>query len=165
MKTVRTVLTVVVALSIAGSALAAEKRKGKAAKKLPAPAAEALPILAKLDLSADQKAKIEEINKEFGPKVTEARKKLDEILTPEQRRARAEANKEAKAAGKKGKELRQAIDEAMKLSDEQKTKVAEARKALAALQKEIRGKVMDLLTEEQKENVKKAQKGGKKAEK
>ena len=165
MKSVRTVLTLAVALLIAGSALAAEKRKGKAAKKPPAPAIEALRMIEKLDLTADQKAKIEEIRKECGPKVAEAQKKLDEILTAEQRRARAEAAKEAKAAGKKGKEAQQAVDEAMKLTDEQKDKMAEARKAMAALQKEIRGKVMDLLTAEQKENLKKAQKGGKKADK
>lgn len=165
MKIVRTVLTLALALLIAGSALAAEKRKGKAAKKPPAPTIEALRMVEKLDLTADQKAKIEELKKEFGPKVAEAAKKLDEILTAEQKQARAEASKTAKAAGKKGKEAQQAVDEAMKLTDEQKDKMAEARKAMAALQKEIRGKVMDLLTAEQKENLKKAQKGGKKADK
>ncbi len=165
MRTVRIVLTLAVALVIAGSALAGEKRKGKAAKKPPPPAIEALRMIEKLDLTADQKDKIDQIRKECGPKVAEAQKKLDEILTPEQRRARAEAAKEAKAAGKKGKEAMQAIDEAMKLTDEQKEKIAQARKAMAALQKEIRGKVMEVLTEEQRENLTKLQKGGKKKEK
>ena len=49
-------------------------------------------------------------------------------MTPEQKKARAEALKAAVAAGKKGKELSQAISSAVTLTAEQKTKMAEAPK-------------------------------------
>ena len=46
--------------------------------------------------------------------------------------------------------------QAMKLTDEQKAKMAEGRKAMGELTKEIREKVTKLLTPEQQEVLKKA---------
>ena len=72
------------------------------------------------------------------------------ILTPEQKQARQEAMKAAKAAGKSRAEARKEAQAAVKLTGDQKTKLAEVQKANLALRKEIRGKVMAILTPEQK---------------
>jgi Spy/CpxP family protein refolding chaperone len=111
-------------------------------------------MLAEIELTAEQKAKLEALKKEMGPKLMEARKKTEGILTEEQRNARAEAQKAARAAGKTGQEARAAAEAAVKLTDEQKTKMAAARKAAGELQRQVRDKVMALLTPEQKETIK-----------
>ena len=49
----------------------------------------------------EQQKKVDEINKEYGPKLAELMKKMK--LTPEQREAEQEARKKAKEEGKKGK--------------------------------------------------------------
>ncbi len=54
-----------------------------------------LPVLKGLDLSADQKAQIDALKKEFQPKLDE-RKLLESILTPEQKAKLAEAKKQMK---------------------------------------------------------------------
>lgn len=103
-----------------------------------------------ITLTDDQKAKVAEIEKEFAPKMKEAREKLDKVLTEEQKKARQDVLKEARTSSKKGKELQQAIQDALKLSDEQKKNYDEADKALAALRLQIRDKVEPILTDEQK---------------
>ena len=162
MRTAGTALTLVVALLIACSVLAAEKKCD--VKKAPAcPAAQRVDKwVAGLTLTDDQKTSLTDLKKEYGPKLVAAIKKMD-VKTPEQKKATAEAVKEAKAAGKKGKELHQAVDAAVTLTDEQKTQLADAKKDVGALEKELRQKVMSVLTPEQKEQVKKAHKAKKAA--
>jgi Spy/CpxP family protein refolding chaperone len=105
-------------------------------------------MLKGLDLTADQKAKVKEVGKEFHSKMKAA---ADSILTDEQKKARDEAIKSAKDAGKKGREIQKAAREAVKLTDEQKAKMKDAMKPVA---KEIRDKLMAILTPEQKEQLK-----------
>ena len=62
--------------------------------------------------------------------------------------------KAAKAAGKKGKEVQEAVETAAKLTDEQKAETAAARKAMGEFQKQLRERVLGLLTPEQKETIK-----------
>ena len=62
----------------------------------------------------------------------------------------------ARAAGKRGPEVRESIQAAMKLTDAQKAKLAEGRKAMGTLNKEIMGKVKTVLTPEQQDVLKKA---------
>ena len=76
--------------------------------------------------------------------------------TAEQKKARDEAVKAAKDAGKKGRELFEAGNAALKLTDEQKAKTAECFKAMEISNKEIRDKITKLLTPEQQEVLKKA---------
>ena len=96
----RMVLTLAVALLIASPVLAAPK---KGEKKAVCPAAQAVDQMTRgLTLTDDQKAKLDSIKKEFGPKLTEAMKALD-VLTPEQKQAGKDAAKAAKAAGKKAR--------------------------------------------------------------
>jgi Spy/CpxP family protein refolding chaperone len=106
----------------------------------------------KLNLTDEQKAKVADLKKEYGPKLKEAHDQMDSILTPEQKKDRDEALKAAKAEKKRlsPKEL----GEVMKLTDEQKAKMAEAGKANHALYKEVRDKVMEILTPEQKDQLK-----------
>jgi len=157
-------LTLAVVLLMASPLLAGPGKRGpkKEKKARPCPAAQRVERMLKgIDLTDAQKAQLKEIQKEFGPKLAEAMKKMA-VLTPEQKKARAEAAKAAKAAGKKGKEAREAVQAAVKLTDEQKAKMAEARKAMRPLEKELREKVLGVLTPEQKEKLPKPKHHGRK---
>jgi Skp family chaperone for outer membrane proteins len=135
---------------VAMSGLAQAQNAKKAAK-----AAEAVfEIPKEITLTDEQKAKLEEIKKEQSPKVSELQKKLDTVLTAEQKAARKEATSKAKADGKKGKDLQAAVDEAMKLTDEQKKQRSELQPELAKLQQSIKEQIHGLLTDEQKTHYK-----------
>ncbi|MGO8744995.1 MAG: YfdX family protein [Thermoguttaceae bacterium] len=91
------------------------------------------------------------MKKDFAPKLAAAAKDLH-VLTPEQKKACAAA----RAAGKTGEEIDQAVDAAVKLTDEQKAKLAAAKKEISALHKDLRQKVLAVLTPEQQKQLKKA---------
>ena len=156
MRTARIALPLVLALAIACPVLAAGKCC--AAKKAPAcPAAQRVDKMVEgLTLTDAQKASLAAVKKQYGPKLTAAIKKLD-VRTPEQKKAAAQAAKEAKAAGKTGKELHQAIEAAVKLTDTQKTQLACAKKEMGTVEKDLCKKVMAVLTPEQKQELKKCQ--------
>src|SRR5262249_27008174 len=101
--------------------------------------------LRELDLTEGEVAKIEEIRKEFRPKIEKAMEGLRGTLTAEQRQAREGAVK----AGKRRRE----VLAAMKLTDEQKQKVEAVGKEVAALVREEMGQARDVLTAEQKEKL------------
>lgn len=108
----------------------------------------------------EQKTQIEEIKKEQMPKMMEYFQKAEAMLTDEQKKARIEAVKTAKTAGKNPKEMMEAIEAALNLTEEQKTQRSELRKEMEASQKELMQKIMGLLTPEQKESMmKKAMEG------
>jgi hypothetical protein len=77
-----------------------------------------------------------------------------DILTPEQKKAHAEAIKAAKEAGKKGKDLLEAAA-SVQFTDEQKTQQAENTKQRYALVRELNKRVMTVLSAEQKGQLKK----------
>ena len=154
----RTILTLALALLIASPAIALAKGEKKPA---PCPATQFVNQMTKnLTLTDDQKTKLEGFEKEFGPKMVDAAKAGD-VLTPEQKKARHEAEKAAKAAGKKGKDFKQAVDDATKVTPEQKTKIDDAAKQLKGLQKDLRDKVLSVLTDEQKDQLKPKKKANK----
>ena len=164
MRAVRYVLVLALVLAITAPLMAQEEGRKKGQKRRPR-AREGFTVVPRqmlegLELTAEQKEKLKGLEKEYGPKLKEARAKMDSIITDEQKKARAEAMKAAKEAGKKGKELRQAVEAAVQLTDEQKAKMAEARKAMGPLQREVREKFMALLTPEQKEAIKEKMKKG-----
>jgi len=109
-----------------------------------------------LDLTDAQKASIEEIKKEFGPKLKAAQEKQDSILTEEQKKSRAEAFRKARESGEGFQNMRQTIEKALNLTDAQKKDMEAARKASEDLNRELMNKVTSLLTPEQKEKVEKA---------
>jgi len=161
MRMARNVLVLALVLAMAAPLMAQREGRRKEGKRRRPAKVKQEPLqfmlgnlLKEIELTAEQKAKLEQLKKEMGPKVMEARKKVDSIFTEEQRKARAEAQKAARAAGKTGKEARNAVEAAVKLTEEQKVKFAAARKAAGELQRQVRDKIMVLLTPEQKEVIK-----------
>ncbi len=153
MRVLRAVLILVVAVLIACPVVAQEKKKGRrGGARGSDPTAR---LLEGLNLTDEQKAKVEEVSKELAPKVAELRKKQEGILTDEQKKAREEALKEARSAGKSRQETAKAVEDAVKLTDEQKAKRAEVGKEMADLQKTRMEKIKAFLTAEQKEQLEK----------
>jgi Spy/CpxP family protein refolding chaperone len=97
--------------------------------------------LKELDLTDGEIAKIQEIRKEYKPKVVKAMEGLHGILNDEQKKAREQALE----AGKKRAEVVAALN----LNDQQKEKVAEVAKDLATNVREEMEKIRDVLSEEQ----------------
>ena len=153
-KIIHTLSILLLAFAFAAPTYSADNEKKK--KKKPAPAAVRVPK--GIELNEDQRAKVEALNKEFGPKLAACRKEAAGVITADQKKARSEAMKAAKAAGKKGKELRAAAEAASKVTEDQKQQLARCKKDMGALQKEIRAQLAGILTDEQKAKLK----GGKK---
>lgn len=127
--------------------------KGKKAKKAPpTPAVFSLPK--GVELTPEQTTKFDELKAQYATKFADAQKKVADVFTEEQRATRQAAMKEAKAAGKKNKELKGAVDAAVQLTDDQKQKLATAEAELNQLTKEIRKQIVGLLTAEQRQALK-----------
>ncbi len=103
-----------------------------------------------ISLSSEQKAQLDEIKKEQGPKFAELSTKLKSVLTEEQKAARKEALAKAKADGVSRKMRSAAVQDALKLTDEQKKLKSELQPELTSLRRSIKRKIYDLLTDEQK---------------
>lgn len=101
-------------------------------------------------LTEEQQEKLNGLKKEYGPKLAEAQKKIDDILTTDQKSARKDALAKAKAENAKGKARQTLINDALKLTDEQQPKWDAAQKEAQELQATVRGKISELLTDEQK---------------
>jgi hypothetical protein len=102
---------------------------------------------------------IEKLAAEYGPKLQAADKKMASIFTAEQNKARAEALKAAKEAGKSAEDLRAAVITALKLTPEQEKSQEAAQKEIKDLRVAFDKAVMGLLTEEQQQKVRAAKKG------
>lgn len=168
-KLARTILLFALVAAVAAPAMAQNKKKGKKKRGRKGRRNVALvfrlPRAVTATLTADQKSKLQAINKEYRPKLLELRKKQGEVLTAEQKATLAKA-----VEGKKGRERGAALRAARKsitLSSDQKKQQAALRKQERALRAEINKKVNSVLTDEQKELRKKSskRKGGKKRKK
>jgi Spy/CpxP family protein refolding chaperone len=122
-------------------AAAKEERQERRAEGL----AERVAHLGELDLTEGEIAKIGEIRKEYRPKIEQALKQLQGLLSDEQKKARQEALK----AGKNRRQVLQALN----LNDEQREKVQAVGKDLATLVREEMEKIRDVLSAEQKETL------------
>jgi Spy/CpxP family protein refolding chaperone len=118
-----------------------EERQERRAEGL----AERVAHLGELDLTDGEVAKIGEIRKEYRPKIEQAMKQLQGLLTDEQKKAREEALK----AGKRRREVLQALN----LTDQQREKVQDVAKEVATLVREEMEKIRDVLSAEQKEKL------------
>ena len=116
-----------------------EKGKKKKGEKKTHSATERL--VGKMDLTDAQKEQVAAIDKEFAEKLAELTMAGKDILTADQQKAEKAAHEANKAAGTKGPEARKAIEEALKLTDEQKTKMKEHQKS----QHEFNTKVVEVL--------------------
>ena len=146
MRFVASVLALAVALTIVGKVSAADD--APKAKSHQHGFGMGFEMLKGLTLTDDQKAQVKELGKEYGPKFKTA---FESVLTDEQKKARDDAVKSAQDAGKKPREVMKAAHDAVKLTDEQKAK---AKEAVKPLRKELREKIMTILTDEQKAQVK-----------
>jgi hypothetical protein len=151
---VRTLLIAGMMVAVALATEQAEAAKQKAKKGADGAANPVFAIPKEITLTAEQQTKLDEIKKEQGPKIADLMKKLDSVLTDDQKAARKEAAAKAKADGKKGKEAAAAVDEALKLTDEQKKHRSELQPELAKLQLSIKEQIHGLLTDEQKAHYK-----------
>jgi len=141
MKRLTTQLLVLLLMAVVAAPLAAQQQNKK---KQPTLAQRTLKRFAKAELTEEQTAKIKELATAAAPKLTAARKKA--ALTAEQRQAMSAARKKATDDGLKGKALREAVQAAGNLTDEQKVGVAEQR----ALTLEFNKATIGLLSEEQR---------------
>jgi len=164
-KFARLVLTLMLAAVLVAPLMAADKdkkkKKRKKGKKARVVNVVRLPKSVRDTLTDEQKKQIAAINKQYAPKLVELVKKRAGIITPDQRRARAEAIKAARKAGKKGKELRKAVADSVKITDEQKKQMQALRKEFRSLRAEVNKKVRALLTDDQRAKLKPVRKKGK----
>lgn len=141
-------------LAVLLGAAPAQDKKPEKKKPKDDPISAAFAIPKKITLDEKQQAKLEELKKEYTPKLKELFQKLDKILTPEKVKAAEAARDVAAAEGKKKKELQEVYEQALKLTDEEKAQRKEILSALKRLQGEIRTKKINMLTDEQKEALK-----------
>lgn len=127
----------------------ARAEKGKEGRAKQAKARSVVRLPKGIELSAEQQEKLAAINAKYAGKVGDLREKMAGLVTAEQRKAKAEAIKAAREAGKKGPEARAAIAEAGNLSEEQQAKAAELKKALGEITKQAQTEAKGILTDEQ----------------
>jgi FtsZ-interacting cell division protein ZipA len=153
MKTMTRLFFVLGLVALVGVVFAQEAKKDKKGGKRADPTAAIKAKLETLDLSSEQKEKIDKILADHGPKVKAAAEKVAASLTAEQRKARNEAQQAAKAAGKKQKEANEEALAAMKLTDEQKKAFDEATKAQQEAIQGLNKAISEVLTAEQREKA------------
>ena len=142
MKRMTSQLLVILLMAVVAAPLAAQQQNKK--KKQPTLAQRTLKRFAKAELTEEQTAKIKELAAKTEPKLAAAKKKA--ALTAEQRTAMTAARKKGTDEGLKNKALREAVQAAGKLTDEQKAGVTEQRKLTLEFNKATIG----LLSEEQR---------------
>jgi hypothetical protein len=141
MKRITSQLLVILLMAAVAAPLAAQQQKKK---KQPTLAERTLKRFAKAELTEEQTAKIKELATAAEPTLTAAKKKA--ALTAEQRQAMTAARKKGTDDGAKGKALREAVQAAANLTDEQKAGLAEQRTLTLKFNKATIG----LLSEEQR---------------
>jgi Spy/CpxP family protein refolding chaperone len=153
-------LAVALVLLIAAAAVAQEKPKKKRRGRL-GPTGQAVlrldrlhTALEELDLTEEQKEELKKLRETLGPKAKEIFGKMQDVLTEEQKSAGEAAMREAKESGKKGRALFEAIEAALKLTDEQKEKMDKIAPDVSALQRQAMKEIRGILTPEQQEKLK-----------
>ncbi|MEY2726061.1 MAG: hypothetical protein RLZZ458_1928 [Planctomycetota bacterium] len=142
-------LGLVLALAVTG---VADEKQGKGKKTAKAPAATQR-FLNGIDLTDAQKEQIAALDKKLADEFTALNKERSSILTDTQRTAEREAQKSAKAAGKTPAETRKSVEEVLKLTDEQKTKMAEVQKKQTAFAAKTIEELKKILTPEQQQKL------------
>lgn len=143
-------LSVMLTLFIACPLLSQDARRGQRRQEA---AFQQMFILRGVEFSEDQRAKVDEIRKNYMPRLLEIQGRQGGILTDEQRRRLREAFRAAREAGKQGREFREAVDAELKLTDEQKEKMAAVQKDRGELTAQIQGELRKLLTDEQRRRL------------
>ena len=136
-------------ISAADGAKEKAESKEKAKPKVTRGAKATQKALNKIEIAADQKEKIAEIDKEFAEAFAALKKARADILTADQKKAEKEANAANKAASKTGAEAKKAVETALNLTDEQKTKLKEWRKSETEFNAKVVEALQKVLTPEQ----------------
>ncbi|MDP6444201.1 MAG: hypothetical protein QGG36_30680 [Pirellulaceae bacterium] len=157
------VLALIVVIAAPVSA-ADDKKKKKRSRNTAA--AQIKKRLAKAELTEEQQKKVDEIVAKHSPKLQEANKVVADLIGPDARKKRAAAQKSAREAGKKGKELQAAVLAALGLDDEKLAAYKKAQAAAGQLRATLNKEVNAVLTAEQREKIGiKTRKGGDKKKK
>jgi hypothetical protein len=134
-------------------AAAAKEAKEKKKHALPGQLGAIQSKVAGLDLKEEQQEKIKSILDKHKEKFAAASKKMSGNLTEEQQKTMHDAMKQAKADGKKGAELKAAVAEAVKLSDEQQKAKEEGSKELKEITAHLKKALEEVLSAEQIEKL------------
>src|SRR5207245_2944698 len=142
-------VALVCSVAVVGFSSTAMAAKAKKNSRGADPAASIKKKLTKADLPVDAKSKATRVIDEHASQLKEAQGKVDAVLSSDQKESRQQAQKNAKAAGKKTKEAQAEIASALKLTDEQKTKLANAERELQAAQASLTKDLKGVLTTDQ----------------
>lgn len=112
-----------------------------------------------IEFSAEQQEQVAALREEFVPRLTANQQKWDGVITDAQRRARNEAMRQARDAGKQGRELREAVDAAVVLSEEQIQQRGDIQRERDQIVSEIRTKLTALLTDQQRAAIQQPRQG------
>ena len=112
-------LSVTLTLATACTVLSQDARRNQQRQQ---PAFQRVFTLREVELTEDQQAQVVELRKKYTPQLVEIQRKHSSIFTDEQRQSQREALLAAREAGKQGREFREIVDAAVKLTDEQKEK-------------------------------------------
>lgn len=110
-------------------------------------------MLPGIEFSTEQQPKVDELRKEFEPKLIENQQKWNQVLTREQMQAILEIQN----SGKRGAERRAAVAEAVKLTDDQRARQQTLRRERDELRVAIRERLIALLTPEQRAKLQQPQ--------
>jgi hypothetical protein len=154
---VRTVVVFCVAALLAVSGQAQDKKNARKEAPRGERFARLFAFPSQIKLDEQQQSKLNALKKEYTPRLEELYAKYTKIMTPERQKAREAAIKAARAAGKKDKEISEAVNAALKLSKDEQAKMDDLVKAQRKLIGEVQQKKLALLTAEQKAQLKKQQ--------
>ena len=149
------VLSVALTLTIAGTILSQERRRQDTERAQQRQQAAVQPgfTLRGVEFTEDQKVEVEKLRKKYMPQLMDIEGKHSSILTDEQRQSQRTALQAAREAGKQATALREAVDAAVKLTDEQKKTLATIRKERDDLLAQIQDELRSLLTDDQRKQL------------
>jgi acetyl esterase/lipase len=143
-------LSIALSLVIACPVLSQDRRRPQQPPQTPF---QQIFTLRGVEFTETQQGEVEDLRKKYMPKLLEIQRKHGSILTNDQRRAQREALQAAREAGKQGRALVEAVEAAVKLTDEQKEAQAELRKERDDLFAEIQKELQSLLTDDQRRQL------------
>ena len=143
---------------VAVPAAAADKKKEKkpAGPAIPGPVKQQLSLLKNIELTELQKQQVKDIETKYTSVFLELQSKLENVQSADERKARNEAAQKAKTEGKKGKDLKAAVDAAAPISDAEKAAMKAAQEEMKAVSKEMKDALLGVLTEDQRAKLNEA---------
>lgn len=127
-----------------------QKQAGKQQATVPVAVKNVTDALAKLDLTAEQSQKIKELSAKASDQIAAINKERAAIVGPDINKKMNQARKDAQAAGKKGKELQDAVYAAAGLTQDQIAKLRDLQTKQQQVIQQFRKAVSEILTPEQR---------------